>query len=136
MGYQDFCKLPAITEITTNNLKINICHNTCFKWLISVFFLLFIIIQECIHSLSILPKCNDVPNAKSNCRLAWQPKIGELLAIPVDNVIEVCIDNALVAIQLSSAACIHKKEAIDDIHFLAKFYHSFLSVLLGKILEI
>uniref|UniRef100_A0A3B4CAY9 WD repeat and HMG-box DNA-binding protein 1 n=1 Tax=Pygocentrus nattereri TaxID=42514 RepID=A0A3B4CAY9_PYGNA len=33
---------------------------------------------------NVLPKCNDVSNAKSLCRLAWQPPSGKLLAVPVD----------------------------------------------------
>ncbi|KAM9294381.1 WD repeat and HMG-box DNA-binding protein 1 [Gastrophryne carolinensis] len=40
--------------------------------------------QVCEADLPLLPKCNDVVNAKSICRLAWQPKSGKLLAIPVD----------------------------------------------------
>ncbi|EDV20225.1 uncharacterized protein TRIADDRAFT_32433 [Trichoplax adhaerens] len=43
---------------------------------------------DCSHSLSILPKCNDISATKSFCRLAWQPKSGELLAIPIDCAIE------------------------------------------------
>uniref|UniRef100_A0A2K6LQ11 WD repeat and HMG-box DNA-binding protein 1 n=1 Tax=Rhinopithecus bieti TaxID=61621 RepID=A0A2K6LQ11_RHIBE len=37
--------------------------------------------QTCAISWPLLQKCNDVINAKSICRLAWQPK---LLAIPVE----------------------------------------------------
>ncbi|XP_064221955.1 WD repeat and HMG-box DNA-binding protein 1 isoform X3 [Aotus nancymaae] len=40
--------------------------------------------QTCAVSWSLLQKCNDVINAKSICRLAWQPKSGKLLAIPVE----------------------------------------------------
>uniref|UniRef100_A0A8I5U4N3 WD repeat and HMG-box DNA-binding protein 1 n=1 Tax=Pongo abelii TaxID=9601 RepID=A0A8I5U4N3_PONAB len=40
--------------------------------------------QTCAISWPLLQKCNDVINAKSICRLAWQPKSGKLLAIPVE----------------------------------------------------
>ncbi|XP_004681910.1 PREDICTED: WD repeat and HMG-box DNA-binding protein 1 [Condylura cristata] len=40
--------------------------------------------QTCVISWPLLRKCNDVINAKSICRLAWQPKIGKLLAVPVE----------------------------------------------------
>ncbi|KAM5235466.1 WD repeat and HMG-box DNA-binding protein 1 [Ctenodactylus gundi] len=40
--------------------------------------------QACVISWPLLQKCNDVINAKSICRLAWQPKTGKLLAIPVE----------------------------------------------------
>uniref|UniRef100_A0A3Q2I7Y3 WD repeat and HMG-box DNA-binding protein 1 n=1 Tax=Equus caballus TaxID=9796 RepID=A0A3Q2I7Y3_HORSE len=40
--------------------------------------------QTCAVSWPLLQKCNDVINAKSICRLAWQPKSGKLLAVPVD----------------------------------------------------
>ncbi|XP_063295848.1 WD repeat and HMG-box DNA-binding protein 1 [Pelobates fuscus] len=40
--------------------------------------------QSCEANLPLLQKCNDVVNAKSICRLEWQPKAGKLLAIPVD----------------------------------------------------
>ncbi|XP_006894404.1 PREDICTED: WD repeat and HMG-box DNA-binding protein 1 [Elephantulus edwardii] len=40
--------------------------------------------QTCSVSWPLLQKCNDVINAKSICRLAWQPKSGKLLAIPVE----------------------------------------------------
>ncbi|XP_008837763.1 WD repeat and HMG-box DNA-binding protein 1 [Nannospalax galili] len=40
--------------------------------------------QTCAISWPLLQKCNDVVNAKSICRLAWQPKTGKLLAIPVE----------------------------------------------------
>ncbi|XP_008047595.1 WD repeat and HMG-box DNA-binding protein 1 [Carlito syrichta] len=40
--------------------------------------------QTCAISWPLLQKCNDVINAKSICRLAWQPKNGKLLAIPVE----------------------------------------------------
>uniref|UniRef100_A0A673FJR3 WD repeat and HMG-box DNA-binding protein 1 n=1 Tax=Sinocyclocheilus rhinocerous TaxID=307959 RepID=A0A673FJR3_9TELE len=36
----------------------------------------------------ILQKSSDVSNAKSLCRLAWQPRSGKLLAIPVDLTIQ------------------------------------------------
>ncbi|KAM9066090.1 WD repeat and HMG-box DNA-binding protein 1 isoform X1 [Sarcophilus harrisii] len=45
--------------------------------------------QTCAISWPLLQKCNDVVNAKSICRLAWQPKSGKLLAIPVGNTIKV-----------------------------------------------
>ncbi|XP_073494567.1 WD repeat and HMG-box DNA-binding protein 1 [Phyllobates terribilis] len=44
--------------------------------------------QICEVNLSLLPKCNDVVNAKSICRLAWQPKNGKLLAVPVDKAVQ------------------------------------------------
>ncbi|XP_036054366.1 WD repeat and HMG-box DNA-binding protein 1 isoform X1 [Onychomys torridus] len=40
--------------------------------------------QTCAVSWPVLQKCNDVVNAKSICRLAWQPETGKLLAVPVD----------------------------------------------------
>ncbi|XP_062945969.1 WD repeat and HMG-box DNA-binding protein 1 isoform X2 [Cynocephalus volans] len=40
--------------------------------------------QTCAISWPLLQKCNDMINAKSICRLAWQPKHGKLLAIPVE----------------------------------------------------
>ncbi|XP_008570910.1 PREDICTED: WD repeat and HMG-box DNA-binding protein 1 isoform X1 [Galeopterus variegatus] len=40
--------------------------------------------QTCAISWPLLQKCNDMINAKSICRLAWQPKNGKLLAIPVE----------------------------------------------------
>nr|XP_060475702.1 WD repeat and HMG-box DNA-binding protein 1 [Panthera onca] len=40
--------------------------------------------QTCAISWPLLQKCNDVINAKSICRLAWQPKGGKLLAVPVE----------------------------------------------------
>ncbi|XP_039177138.1 WD repeat and HMG-box DNA-binding protein 1 [Crotalus tigris] len=45
--------------------------------------------QNCEISWQLLQKCNDVINAKSLCRLSWQPKIGKLLAIPVEKIIKV-----------------------------------------------
>ncbi|XP_014450612.1 WD repeat and HMG-box DNA-binding protein 1 [Alligator mississippiensis] len=44
--------------------------------------------QMCETSWPLLQKCNDVVNAKSICRLAWQPKSGKLLAVPVDKVVK------------------------------------------------
>ncbi|XP_063804462.1 WD repeat and HMG-box DNA-binding protein 1 [Pseudophryne corroboree] len=43
--------------------------------------------QSCEANLALLPKCNDVINAKSICRLQWQPKSGRLLAVPVDKTV-------------------------------------------------
>ncbi|XP_021117501.1 WD repeat and HMG-box DNA-binding protein 1 isoform X2 [Heterocephalus glaber] len=40
--------------------------------------------QTCAVSWPLLHKCNDVINAKSICRLAWQPESGKLLAVPVE----------------------------------------------------
>ncbi|XP_010630836.1 WD repeat and HMG-box DNA-binding protein 1 isoform X1 [Fukomys damarensis] len=40
--------------------------------------------QTCAISWPLLQKCNDVINAKSICRLAWQPESGKLLAVPVE----------------------------------------------------
>ncbi|KAM6336096.1 WD repeat and HMG-box DNA-binding protein 1 [Podargus strigoides] len=44
--------------------------------------------QTCTTSWLLLQKCNDVVNAKSICRLGWQPGSGKLLAIPVDKVVK------------------------------------------------
>ncbi|KFO89811.1 WD repeat and HMG-box DNA-binding protein 1 [Buceros rhinoceros silvestris] len=44
--------------------------------------------QTCTTSWPLLLKCNDVINAKSICRLGWQPGSGKLLAIPVDKVVK------------------------------------------------
>nr|XP_060609407.1 WD repeat and HMG-box DNA-binding protein 1 isoform X2 [Anolis sagrei ordinatus] len=44
--------------------------------------------QTCETSWPLLQKCNDVVNAKSICRLSWQPKTGKLLAVPVEKVIK------------------------------------------------
>ncbi|CAM4691951.1 WD repeat and HMG-box DNA-binding protein 1 [Lepidochelys kempii] len=44
--------------------------------------------QTCVTSWPLLQKCNDVTNAKSICRLAWQPKSGKLLAVPVEKVVK------------------------------------------------
>ncbi|XP_042306910.1 LOW QUALITY PROTEIN: WD repeat and HMG-box DNA-binding protein 1 [Sceloporus undulatus] len=44
--------------------------------------------QTCETSWPLLKKCNDVVNAKSICRLSWQPETGKLLAIPVEKVIK------------------------------------------------
>ncbi|XP_030340603.1 WD repeat and HMG-box DNA-binding protein 1 [Strigops habroptila] len=44
--------------------------------------------QTCTTSWPLLQKCNDVINAKSICRLGWQPGTGKLLAIPVDKVVK------------------------------------------------
>lgn len=44
--------------------------------------------QVCEVTLSLLAKCNDVLNAKSICRLSWQPKGGKLLAVPVDKSVQ------------------------------------------------
>ncbi|XP_053331539.1 WD repeat and HMG-box DNA-binding protein 1 [Spea bombifrons] len=43
--------------------------------------------QSCESNLALLQKCNDVVNAKSICRLEWQPKSGKLLAVPVDKMV-------------------------------------------------
>ncbi|KAK1339225.1 hypothetical protein QTO34_019903 [Cnephaeus nilssonii] len=40
--------------------------------------------QTCAISWPLLQKVNDEINAKSICRLAWQPKSGKLLAVPVE----------------------------------------------------
>ncbi|XP_008116547.2 WD repeat and HMG-box DNA-binding protein 1 isoform X2 [Anolis carolinensis] len=44
--------------------------------------------QTCETSWPLLQKCNDVVNAKSICRLSWQPKTGKLLAVPVEKIIK------------------------------------------------
>uniref|UniRef100_A0A8C5RR37 WD repeat and HMG-box DNA-binding protein 1 n=1 Tax=Laticauda laticaudata TaxID=8630 RepID=A0A8C5RR37_LATLA len=44
--------------------------------------------QNCEISWPLLQKCNDVINAKSLCRLTWQPKIGKRLAVPVEKTIK------------------------------------------------
>ncbi|KAM4690958.1 WD repeat and HMG-box DNA-binding protein 1 [Rhinophrynus dorsalis] len=43
--------------------------------------------QTCEVNLPLLQKCNDVVNAKSICRLQWQPKSGKLLAVPVEKTV-------------------------------------------------
>ncbi|XP_005751476.1 WD repeat and HMG-box DNA-binding protein 1 isoform X1 [Pundamilia nyererei] len=40
--------------------------------------------QTQVISLPLLQKSNDVTNAKSLCRLAWQPGMGKFLAVPVE----------------------------------------------------
>uniref|UniRef100_A0A8D3A3I7 WD repeat and HMG-box DNA-binding protein 1 n=1 Tax=Scophthalmus maximus TaxID=52904 RepID=A0A8D3A3I7_SCOMX len=40
--------------------------------------------QTQVISWPLLQKTNDVTNAKSLCRLAWQPRAGKFLAVPVD----------------------------------------------------
>ncbi|XP_049319964.1 WD repeat and HMG-box DNA-binding protein 1 isoform X2 [Astyanax mexicanus] len=37
---------------------------------------------------AVLQKSSDVSNAKSLCRLAWQPQSGKLLAVPVDTTVQ------------------------------------------------
>ncbi|XP_052001840.1 WD repeat and HMG-box DNA-binding protein 1-like [Xyrauchen texanus] len=37
---------------------------------------------------NVLQKSSDVSNAKSLCRLAWQPRAGKLLAVPVDMTVQ------------------------------------------------
>ncbi|XP_065695822.1 WD repeat and HMG-box DNA-binding protein 1 isoform X1 [Patagioenas fasciata] len=44
--------------------------------------------RTCTTSWPLLQKCNDVINAKSICRLGWQPGSGKLLAVPVDKVVK------------------------------------------------
>ncbi|KAJ7345371.1 hypothetical protein JRQ81_001321 [Phrynocephalus forsythii] len=44
--------------------------------------------QTCEKAWPLLQKCNDVVNARSICRLSWQPEKGKLLAIPVEKVIK------------------------------------------------
>ncbi|XP_074854742.1 WD repeat and HMG-box DNA-binding protein 1 [Carettochelys insculpta] len=44
--------------------------------------------QTCVTSWPLLQKSNDVVNAKSICRLVWQPKNGKLLAVPVEKVVK------------------------------------------------
>ncbi|NXP03494.1 WDHD1 protein, partial [Thinocorus orbignyianus] len=44
--------------------------------------------QTCTISWPLLQKCNDVINAKSICRLSWQPGSGKLLAVPVDKAVK------------------------------------------------
>ncbi|XP_066481491.1 WD repeat and HMG-box DNA-binding protein 1 [Tiliqua scincoides] len=56
------------------------CDGTVRVWKVSE--------QTCEISWSLLQKCNDMVNAKSVCRLAWQPGKGKLLAIPVERVIK------------------------------------------------
>ncbi|KAM8921256.1 WD repeat and HMG-box DNA-binding protein 1 [Pelodytes ibericus] len=43
--------------------------------------------QNCETNLTVLQKCNDIINAKSICRLEWQPTGGKLLAVPVDKTV-------------------------------------------------
>ncbi|XP_061100931.1 WD repeat and HMG-box DNA-binding protein 1 [Conger conger] len=44
--------------------------------------------QVQVSSWKILQKSNDVSNAKSLCRLSWQPGSGKLLAVPVDTTVQ------------------------------------------------
>uniref|UniRef100_A0A6J0SAG9 WD repeat and HMG-box DNA-binding protein 1 n=1 Tax=Pogona vitticeps TaxID=103695 RepID=A0A6J0SAG9_9SAUR len=44
--------------------------------------------QACEKAWPLLEKCNDVVNAKSICRLSWQPKQGKFLAVPVEKVVK------------------------------------------------
>uniref|UniRef100_A0A670HTC5 WD repeat and HMG-box DNA-binding protein 1 n=1 Tax=Podarcis muralis TaxID=64176 RepID=A0A670HTC5_PODMU len=44
--------------------------------------------QSCETNWPLLQKCNDVVNAKTICRHAWQPKTGKLLAVPVEKVVK------------------------------------------------
>ncbi|XP_064421197.1 WD repeat and HMG-box DNA-binding protein 1 [Latimeria chalumnae] len=44
--------------------------------------------QTQVTSWPLLQKCNDVSSAKSICRLAWQPKTGKMLAVPVDKAVK------------------------------------------------
>uniref|UniRef100_A0A8C8D7Y1 WD repeat and HMG-box DNA-binding protein 1 n=1 Tax=Oncorhynchus tshawytscha TaxID=74940 RepID=A0A8C8D7Y1_ONCTS len=44
--------------------------------------------QTQVTSWPLLQKSNDVINAKSLCRLAWQPKAAKLLAIPVETTVQ------------------------------------------------
>ncbi|NWI17154.1 WDHD1 protein, partial [Crypturellus soui] len=44
--------------------------------------------QTCVTSWQLLQKCNDVINAKSICRLGWQPGSGKFLAVPVDKAVK------------------------------------------------
>uniref|UniRef100_A0A8D0GCI3 WDHD1 first WD40 domain-containing protein n=1 Tax=Sphenodon punctatus TaxID=8508 RepID=A0A8D0GCI3_SPHPU len=44
--------------------------------------------QACVTSWPLLQKCNDVINAKSICRLAWQPPSGKFLAVPVEKAVK------------------------------------------------
>uniref|UniRef100_A0A8C5Q304 WD repeat and HMG-box DNA-binding protein 1 n=1 Tax=Leptobrachium leishanense TaxID=445787 RepID=A0A8C5Q304_9ANUR len=46
-----------------------------------------IALQSCEADLNLLQKSSDIVHAKSICRLAWQPKSGRLLAIPVDKAV-------------------------------------------------
>lgn len=47
--------------------------------------------QNCEISWPLLQKCNDVINAKSLCRLAWQPKIGKVIRCPIYFCLCVCV---------------------------------------------
>ncbi|KFQ34621.1 PREDICTED: WD repeat and HMG-box DNA-binding protein 1 [Merops nubicus] len=44
--------------------------------------------QTCTTTWPLLQNCNDVINAKSICRLGWQPGSGKFLAVPVDKVVK------------------------------------------------
>ncbi|KAL6089318.1 hypothetical protein STEG23_015698, partial [Scotinomys teguina] len=55
--------------------------------------------QTCAISWPVLRKCNDVVNTRSICRLAWQPKAGNLLAVPVEKS-ESCTEERLGVIHL------------------------------------
>ncbi|XP_030644829.1 WD repeat and HMG-box DNA-binding protein 1 [Chanos chanos] len=44
--------------------------------------------QVQVTNLKVLQKSSDVSNAKSLCRLAWQPRSGKVLAVPVDTAVQ------------------------------------------------
>ncbi|TRY65226.1 hypothetical protein DNTS_002934 [Danionella cerebrum] len=46
---------------------------------------------------NVLQKSSDVSNAKSLCRLAWQPRSGKLLAVPVDSTVQLYDRNTQVS---------------------------------------
>ncbi|XP_038612733.1 WD repeat and HMG-box DNA-binding protein 1 [Tachyglossus aculeatus] len=56
------------------------CDGTVRVWRISD--------QICSASWPLLQKCNDVINAKSICRLAWQPSQGKFLAVPAEKTVK------------------------------------------------
>ncbi|XP_019626005.1 PREDICTED: WD repeat and HMG-box DNA-binding protein 1-like isoform X2 [Branchiostoma belcheri] len=42
-----------------------------------------------VKSWNLLPKCSDISGAKTLCRLAWQPRTGKYLAVPVEKEVQV-----------------------------------------------
>ncbi|XP_072031398.1 WD repeat and HMG-box DNA-binding protein 1-like [Amphiura filiformis] len=42
-----------------------------------------------LKSISVIPKCSDVSLSKTLCRIAWQPKTGKLLAVPLEKEVQV-----------------------------------------------
>ena len=46
-------------------------------------------LQNCVASLKVLVTANDVTTCKSLCRLAWKPRNGKALAVPVETEVKI-----------------------------------------------